>query len=48
MAEDGRAVEVDFGPKTNGAVGVLKGVYNGRDGIDWPDGNTWTKVEDAR
>ena len=45
VAEDGRAVEVDFGPKTNGAVGRLRGVFNGRDGIDWPDGNTWTKVK---
>ena len=45
VAEDGRAVEVDFGPKTNGAVGRLRGVFNGRDGIDWPDGNTWTRVK---
>mmetsp|Transcript_24076 Transcript_24076/g.45755 ORF Transcript_24076/g.45755 Transcript_24076/m.45755 type:complete len:174 (+) Transcript_24076:85-606(+) len=42
---NGNTIEVDFSPK--GGPPDLKGVYAATDpaGINWPDGNKWTKID---
>jgi len=47
VTEDGETLSVDFAPKTEGRVGMLKATYDelgGVPGIAWSDGNKWTKV----
>ncbi len=43
FAKDGLSMKVDFSPK--GGPKDVTGKWNGKDGITFPDGNTWTKLE---
>ena len=43
VSNGGKTIVVDFSPK--GGPKDIKGVWNDKNGIDWADGNTWTKVE---
>ena len=43
VAKDGQSLTVDFSPK--GGPKDLTGKWNGKDGISWPDGNTWAKQQ---
>merc|ERR1719248_469560 len=45
VAKDGQSLTVDFSPK--GGPKDLTGKWNGKDGISWPDGNTWTKQQSS-
>merc|ERR1712159_107327 len=42
-SKDGLSMKVDFSPK--GGPKDVTGKWNGKDGITFPDGNTWTKLE---
>ena len=43
FAKDGLSMEVDFSPK--GGPKDMTGKWNGKDGIIFFDGNTWTKIK---
>merc|ERR1712094_99040 len=43
FAKDGQSMKVDFSPK--GGPKDVTGTWNGEDGITFPDGNTWAKLE---
>ena len=43
FAKDGQSMKVDFSPK--GGPKDVTGTWNGKDGITFPDGNTWAKLE---